>query len=493
MFIDPGTSGVRPPSGSLSGKKVMDTKRKISKLWPMGKRFRAYDMNQRLLLPPDLREWLREDHLALYVSDVVDQMNLREIFEVYEEGDMRGRPPYHPAMMVKLLIYGYCTGRMSSRKIEEATHDDVAFRVLSCNQQPDHDSIAEFRKRHLKVLAKLFVQVVELCERAGLVKLGDVALDGTKIKANAAKRKSLTYKELTRGEKELERKIIELLGEAQRIDEEEDRKYGKGKRGNELPEELRKRETRLARIRELKAQLEREAKEEAEKEQAQAEEQKAARQRGEQVVKNYRRRKWTKDESGGIVPKPKTQRNLTDPDSRIMKNVITGSFEQAYNAQIAVDGEAGIIVAARVIQQTNDQEQLVPGLKEVEKNVGRMPERATADAGYFSTAAVSDESLKAIDLYVPPNGREPQSDKVPAEQASVRDKMWHKLRQLGGAEIYKKRNTTVEPVFAEIKHVRGFRQFMLRGLDKVEGEWNLICMTHNVLKMFRARKQLKFA
>ena len=470
----------------------MDTERRISKLWPMGKKFRAYDMNQRLLLPPDVREWLREDHLALYVSDLVDQMDLKEIFNVYEEGDLRGRPPYHPAMMVKLLIYGYCIGKMSSRKIEEATYDDVAFRVLSCNQQPDHDSIAEFRKRHLNELGKLFVQVVELCERAGLVKLGDVAIDGTKIKANAAKRKSLTYKELTKGEKELERKIFELLGEAQRIDEEEDRKYGKGKRANELPEELRKRETRLAKIRELKAQLEREAREAAEKEQQAAEAQKAARQRGEQIVKNYRRRKWTRDESGDIVPKPKTQRNLTDPDSRIMKNVITGSWEQAYNAQIVVDGESKIIVAARVIQQTNDQEQLVPGLKEVEKNVGRMPERATADAGYFSTAAVSDESLKAIDLYVPPNGREPQNKEM-TEQASVRDKMWHKLRQQEGAEIYKRRNTTVEPVFAEIKHVRGFRQFALRGLKKVEAEWNLICLSNNLLKLFRAKKQLKFA
>jgi transposase len=458
----------------------------------MGKRFRAYDMNQRLLLPPDLREWLREDHLALYVSDLVDQMDLREILNVYEV-ELRGRPPYHPAMMVKLLIYGYCVGKMSSRKIEEATNDDVAFRVLACNQQPDHDSIAEFRRRHLKELGKLFVQVVELCERAGLVKLGHVAIDGTKIKANASKRRSLTYKELEKGEKELERKIIELLGEAQRIDEEEDKMYGKGKRGNELPEELRKRETKLARIRELKAELEREAKEAAEKELAQAEERKAARQRGEQVVKNYRRRKWTRDESGEIIPKPKTQRNLTDPDSRIMKNVITGSYEQAYNAQIAVDREAKIIVAARVVQQTNDQEQLVPGLKEVEKNLGRMPEQATADAGYFSTSAVSDESLKEIDLYVPPNGKEPQQSKVLAERASVRDKMWHKLRRPGGSEIYKKRNTTVEPVFAQIKHVRRFRQFTLRGHDKVEGEWNLVCLTNNVMKLFKARKQLKFA
>ena len=489
-----------PPDGSLSEKnhkyneKIMDTSDGISRLSAMAKTFRPYDMNQKLLLPPDLRDWLREDHLALYVSDLVDQIDLREILNDYEQGDLRGRPPYHPAMMVKLLIYGYCVGKMSSRKIEEATYDDVAFRVLACNQQPDHDSIAEFRKRHLKELGKLFVQVVELCQRAGLVKLGHVAIDGTKIKANASKRKSLTYKELTKGEKELETKIKELLEEAERIDDEEDRLYGKGKRGDELPEELRKRETRLAKIRELKAELEREAKEAAEKEQAQAEEQKAAKERGEQITKSYRRRKWTKDESGGVIPKPKTQRNLTDPDSRIMKNVMSGSFEQAYNAQIAVDREAKIIVAARVVQQTNDQEQLVPGLKEVEKNVGRMPEQATADAGYFSTSAVTDESLKGIDLYVPPNGREPKSGmNVLPEQASVRDKMWHKLRGPGGAETYKKRNTTVEPVFAEIKHVRKFRQFALRGLSKVEGEWSLICLTHNVLKLFRARKQLNFA
>jgi transposase len=279
----------------------------------MTKRFRPYDMNQSLLLPPDLRDWLGEDHLGLYVSDLVDQLDLGRIMSVYEEGDLRGRPPYHPAMMVKLLIYGYCVGKMSSRKIEQATWDDVAFRVLACNEHPDHDSIAEFRKRHLKELGKLFVQVVELCQRAGLVKLGHVAIDGTKIKANASKGRSLTYKQLSKAEKELEEKIIEALEEAQRVDEEEDRKYGKGNRGDELPEEMRKRATRLARIRELKEELEREAKEAAEKEMAEAKEKKAAKERGEEVNKSYRRRKWTRDERGEVVPKPKTQRNLSDP------------------------------------------------------------------------------------------------------------------------------------------------------------------------------------
>src|SRR5712664_3237366 len=224
----------------------------------MSKTFRAYDMNQQLLLPPDLRQWLRDDHLALYVSDVVEALDLSRILNKYEEGDSRGRPPYHPALMVKLLVYGYCTGRMSSRKLEQATYDDVAFRVLSCDQHPDHDSIADFRKRHLTELGQLFVQVLQLCQRAGLVKLGHVAVDSTKIKANAAKRQSLSYERLNKAERELSAEVARLLSAAQRIDEQEDSLYGQGKRGDELPTELRQRETRLAKIRELKAQLERE-------------------------------------------------------------------------------------------------------------------------------------------------------------------------------------------------------------------------------------------
>ena len=228
------------------------------------KTFRPYDINQQMLLPPDLREWLRGDHLALYVSDVVDALDLGGIMRSYEEGDMRGRPPYHPLMMVKLLVYGYAVGKRSSRKIEQATYDDVAFRVLAGNQQPDHDSIAEFRKRHLEELAKLFVQVLEMCEQMGLVKLGHVAIDGTKIKANASKRASLSYERMNKAEKELEAEVARMLAEAQRIDDEEDKEYGKGVRGDELPEELRKRETRLAKIREVKAKVESEMREAAE-------------------------------------------------------------------------------------------------------------------------------------------------------------------------------------------------------------------------------------
>ena len=439
----------------------------------MGKTFRAYDMNQQLLLPPDLRQWLRDDHLALYVSDVVEALDLSAIISKYDEGDSRGRPPYHPALMVKLLVYGYSTGRMSSRKLEQATYDDIAFRVLTCDQHPDHDSIADFRKRHLPELGQLFVQVLQLCQRAGLVKLGHVAVDSTKIKANAQKRESLRYGSLDAAEQALQAEVLRLLSEAQRLDDEEDTVYGAGRRGNELPAELRRRETRLAKIRELKAQLEKEA------QQAAAQEQK---EKELDEPKNYRRRRWTKSESGAVVPKEKVQRNLTDPDSRLMMDTTTRNYEQAYNPQIAVDAEAQIIVAARVVQAPNDQEQLVPTVLQVKENLGALPAIVSADGAYFSSAVITTEVLREVDLYVPPN--EPPPNTMP-QDSSVRALMWQKLMSQSGRQLYNRRKTIVEPVFAQIKHVRSFRQFRLRGLAQVEGEWLLICLTHNLLKLFR--------
>jgi transposase len=460
------------------GKKVIDSDHQISKLARMSKTFRAYDMNQQLLLPPDLRQWLRDDHLALYVSDVVETLDLSAFINSYEEGDSRGRPPYHPALMVKLLVYGYCTGRMSSRKLEQATYEDVAFRVLCCDQHPDHDSIAAFRKRHLAALGQLFVQVLQLCQRAGLVKLGHVAVDSTKIKANAARTESLKYGSLERTARALEEEVVRLLSEAQRLDAEEDTLYGVGRRGDELPAELRHRETRLAKIRELKEEMEREAQQAAEQEQEQKDS-------GE--PKNYRRRRWTRNESGKVVPKDKTRRNLTDPESRLMMDTTTGSYEQAYATQIAVDGQAQIIVAARVTPAPNDQEQLVPTVLEVRKNLGQLPATVSADGGYFSSAAITAEALRAVDLYVPPN--EPEPSAIP-DATNVRAQMWQKLKSPAGRELYNRRGTIVEPVFAYIKHVRRFRQFMLRGLAEVEGEWFLICLTHNLMKLFRATKPL---
>ena len=442
----------------------------------MSKTFRAYDMNQQLLLPPDLRQWLRDDHLALYVSDVVEALDLSAFINSYEEGDSRGRPPYHPALMVKLLVYGYCSGRMSSRKLEQATYDDVAFRVLCCDQHPDHDSIAAFRKRHLPALGQLFVQVLQLCQRAGLLKLGHVAIDSTKIKANAAKSESLRYGSLEATAQALEAEVVRLLTEAQRIDDAEDTVYGVGRRGDELPDDLRRRETRLAKIRQLKAEMEREAQQAA----AQEQQQKAS-----GAPKNYRRRRWCKNEQEEVVPKDKTRRNLTDPESRLMMDLSTNSYQQAYSTQIAVDAQAQIIVGTYVTSAPNDQEQLIPTVLEVKKNLGQLPATVSADAGYFSSAVITAEALRDIDLYVPPN--EPEPHAIP-EATTVRAQMWQKLMSSPGRELYNRRGTIVEPVFAYIKHVRRFRQFSLRGLAAVEGEWLLICLTHNLLKLFRATR-----
>ena len=463
----------------------------------MGKTFRSYDMNQQLLLPPDLRQWLRPDHLALYVSDVVEELDLSGILKVYEEGDGRGRPPYHPVLMVKLLIYGYCIGKMSSRKIEQATHDDVAFRVLSCNQQPDHDSIAEFRKRHLPELAKLFVQVLELCQRAGLVKLGHVAIDGTKIKANASKWQTMSYARMTEAEQELAAEVERLLAAAQRVDDEEDKLYGQGKRGDELPAELRNRESRLARIRELKADMEREAREAAEKKaEAAKQRNKEHAQKEQESGQKFRGRPARVIDPEQVIPAGKTKRNFTDPDSRIMKDHGTKTFQQAYNIQIGVDAQAQIIVAAKVVQAGVDQEQLVPLLREVEKNLGRLPNQVSADAGYYSRAAITHQSVRDVDLHVPPNQRKPLDwgpEVALPENATLQERMWHKLGSKAGREVFSKRKVIVEPVFAQVKHVRGFRQFLLRGLAQVEAEWLLVCMTHNLMKMFRATKQLQMA
>lgn len=466
----------------------------------MGKTFRAYDPKQKLLLPPDLRDWLKEGHLADYVSDVVDQLDLSEIFKVYDEGEQRGQPPYNPLMMTKLLIYGYSTGRMSSRKLEQACYEDVAFRVLSCDQQPDHASIAGFRKRHLQALSKLFVQVLKMCEKAGLVKLGRVAIDGTKIKANAAKRRTHSYQQLCQWEQEMAAEVERLMSEAKALDEQEDRQHGGDRRGDELPEELRDRKRRLALLRQAKEDLEREAVEMAEAAKEEKAKQKAHQEAGEVVAVLHRKKKWKNGPNGEVVPEADRKRNLTDLDSRLLKDTATKTWIQGYNPQIAVDGHAQIIVASHVTQAANDVEQLVPMLLLVKENLERMPEQVLADSGYFSPVALSDERLQGIDLYVlpnkPPKGEsaeteagepEPAGDPPTTANAAIRAAMTEKLDQPGAMEIYKTRNQIAEPPFATTKHVRGFRQFLLRGNENVNGEWSLVCMTHNLLKLFRAQ------
>jgi transposase len=363
---------------------LMDTDTKESENATM-RTFRPYDLDQQYLLPPDLRSWLPESHLALFVSDVVEELDLSSILDEYRRGDGRGYPPYHPVMMVKLLVYGYCTGKISSRKIEKATWEDVAYRVLSGNQQPDHDSIADFRQRHLKALAGLFVQVLRLCQEAGLVKLGHVSVDGSKVKANASKHKAMSYQRMSETEARLVKEVEALLAEAEAVDKAEDAQYGKGKRGDELPEELRRREARLKKIREAKAALEAEAQEKAK---AQADD--VRKRLAERELQEKERGKKMGGvppqipEPGQAVPNPKGQKNFTDAESRIMLDGATKSFQQSYNGQLAVDAEAQIIVATGLTQDAVDTRQLVPLLVRVGENTGRRPRVATADNGSLS-------------------------------------------------------------------------------------------------------------
>jgi transposase len=457
----------------------------------MSKTFRTYSPDQQLLLPPSLRDWLPEGHLALFVSDVVDVLDLSAIFETYEQGDGRGMPPYHPTMMVKLLVYAYCVGKPSSRKIERATYDEVPYRVLSADQHPDHDSIAAFRKRHLQALALIFFQVLEMARQLGLVKLGHVALDGTKVKANASKHKAMSYQRMGETERRLEQEIAALLATAEQADDEEDAEYGKGRRGDELPAELQRRTKRLEKIREAKAALEQQA-----RERAKAEGVEARRKLAERAAKEAETGKKTAGRAPQVPdpetaePGPKEQRNFTDPESRIMVDGASKGFEQCYNAQAAVDAENQIIVAADVTQQTNDKRQLVPMMQKVRENMGQMPQKTSADAGYFSQEAVTHPDLAATDLHVPPD-RQKHGQPLPnppedTETASVADQMRRKLAAPAGREVYKMRKAIVEPVFGQTKEARGFRRFSFRGLENVNAEWLLVCATHNLLKIFRS-------
>jgi transposase len=438
-------------------------------------RFRQYEPDQLLLLPPDLREWLPEDHLVWFLSDLVDNLDLSAIMRCYESGT-GGQPAYHPRMMVKLLLYAYSVGVPSSRRIECNTYESVPFRVLAAGAHPDHDTIAEFRKRHLAALAGLFVAVLRLCRKAGLVKLGHVALDGTKVRANASKHKAMSYGRMVEKEQELETEVARLLAEAQAVDETEDTRYGRGKRGDELPEELRFKRSRLEKIREAKRALE----EEARAGQTAALTERAAEPSGKAVA------------VASVEPKPEptTQRNFTDPDSRIMRDGATKSFEQSYNCQMAVDGKSQVIVACAVTQEPNDKQQVRPMVAKLRANLGRRPKRLTCDSGYYSDANVEYLSAKKIDAFVS-TGKARHGETVRASRGripkrlTVKQRMARKLATRLGRRVYGKRKEVVEPVIGQIKAARGFRQFLLRGVKKVGAEWLIICLTHNLLKLFR--------
>jgi transposase len=458
----------------------------------MGKSFLPDDVNQSLLFPPSLHDWLPEGHLARFVVDVVSALDLSTIFASYEAKDSRGQSAYAPAMMVRVLLYGYATGVYSSRKMEAKTYDDVAFRYLSADAHPDHDTLSEFRKRHLEALAGLFMQALLLCEKAGLVKLGHVAIDGTKIKASASKHKAMSYARMGETEQRLKAEIEALLKQAEDMDASEDAQYGKGKRGDELPEELARRESRLKKIAQAKAELEQEAREKAERARAEAEARLAERrEQQKQTGKKKRGREpHVPDPEQQAKPEAKAQRNFTDSESRIMPDGANkGSFLQGYNAQAAVDSKAQVIVAAEVTQETTDNRQLLPMLGQVKQNMGRKPEAASADAGYWSEANVTDESVSGIDLHIATRRDKHEQNietvsEPPPVNATAKEAMRRKLRTESGRSIYKMRKAIVEPVFGQIKERRGFRRFSLRGLDNVRREWKLVCLASNLLKLF---------
>ena len=453
----------------------------------MARSYLAYTLDQRLLLPPDMREWLPEGHLALFVLDVVSVLDLSAIHKVYEARDDRGRAGFDPRMMVTLLVYAYCVGKPSSRKIERATYEDVAFRVLSGDQHPDHDCIASFRKEHLGALAGLFAQVLQLCQKAGLVKLGHIAIDGSKVKANASKHKAMSYERMGETEKRLEQEVAELLARAEQTDAQEDAEYGLGRRGDELPKELARRESRLAKIREAKAALEAEAKA---KVQSRAEEAKAKiPERAAATDSTTPEPASNAPDAPEAKPAPQAQRNFTDPESRIMPDGANkGAFVQAYNVQIAVDAEAQIIVAADVVQASNDVRQLVPMAEAIVANVGALAATTSADAGYFSKENVEHPALASTQLLVPPSRQKHGQTPLPGSDdpsASAADRMRYKLASDAGRALYKMRKAIVEPVFGQLKAARNMRQFLLRGLEAARGEFALMALTHNLLKLFR--------
>ena len=438
--------------------------------------------------------------LAWFFVDVIAALDLNAIYASYAEKDGRGQAAYAPEMMVRLLLYGYATGVYSSRKIQTRTFEDVAFRFLSGDQHPDHATIAEFRKRHLEALSGLFTQALLLCSEAGLVKLGHVCIDGTKIKANACKHKAMSYKHMTETEVRLKQEIDALLAAAEKTDAEEDAQYGKDRRGDELPDELQWRESRLKKIQAAKAALEAAAREKSKQERAEAEQKLVEREEEERRTgKKKRGRKPEPPDPDNAKPDDKAQRNFTDPESRIMPaGGNKGSFVQGYNAQIAVDSASQVIVAAEVTQETNDKKQLIPMLAQIVTNLEQKPEKVSADTGYFSEANVTDESVKDVDLYVA-TGRDKHNyttetcSDPPSPDASPKEAMRSKLRTEVGRAVYKMRKAIVEPVFGQIKEQRGFRRFSLRGNQNVSCEWKLVCAVSNLLKLFRAGGVLEMA
>jgi len=440
----------------------------------MGTSYRPYQPDQPFLLPPSLREWLPEDHLAYFISDTIDALDLRALYERYE-GDGRRNQPYHPAMLLKVLVYCYATGVFSSRRIAAKLVEDVALRVLAAGNRPDFRTINRFRQQHLETFGELFVEVVRLARRMGLVKLGTVALDGTKVRANASKHKAMSYERMQAEDRRLEQEMRAMLERAQQIDLAEDELYGAEHSGDELPQELRRREQRLAKIREAKRALE--------AEQA-GQDQARGRRAGDGKVASGKR------PQGGVSkyqreygePPPKRQRNFTDPQSRIMQ--LQQGFEQCYNAQAVVEEGRQLIVAQQVGQNAADNGVLLELVDEVERNTGSKPQRVLADAGYRSEENFAGLEGRQIEGFVAlgREGRASPSDQ-PKVGGAATARMRRRLAEPRGQQYYARRKGLVEPVFGWLKAGLGFRQFSLRGLRNVQGEWSLVTLALNLRRM----------
>ena len=453
----------------------------------MSKTFRAWPVDQIQLLPPSVSDFVPAGHVAHFVRDLVrEQLDLWEILSEYTEE--RGYPPYDPVMMTALLLYGYSQGIYSSRRMARACEERLDFLALTAMNRPDHRTINKFRRRHLSALSGLFVQVLRLCQRAGMADLGHVALDGTKIKANASKHKAMSYDRMLKTAPQLQAKVDSWLAAAEQVDATEDAALGEA-RGDEMPDWVADKARRIAKIEEARAALEAEAKTDAE---AKA---RAAAERAARKGKGGRKRKSESTQSAQAEaprdpapeprPKDKAQRNFTDPESRIMKG--PDGFLQGYNAQAAVDAHAQIIVAHGLSNCSVDSGQLEPMVKAIRVNTGRNPAQFSADAGYCSDANLAALDNQKINAFVA-TGRQrhgqPAADGgTPAAAGSRVENMRIKLRKDGFDSPYRLRKQTVEPVFGQIKHARGFRQFLLRGRDKVASEWAMICTVHNLLKL----------
>ena len=442
----------------------------------MSKRFRSWDVEQAWLFPPSVLDLVPEGHPAHFVRDLVrTELDLSLIYGDYEPG--AGAPPYHPALMTALILYGYSRGVYSSRKLAEACEVRVDFMAVTGRQTPNFRTINEFRLRHLAALGELFVQVLVLCRRAGLAKLNHVSLDGTKMKANASKHKAMSYKRMKEEERRLREQVASWLEQAQAIDEAEDELYGEENTGREMPDWMATKQKRAERIAQVKAEMEAEAKAEAK---AKAK---------EQAARPPRKNK------GGHRPKPpsetppdKAQRNFTDSESRIMRTRQT--FEQAYNCQAAVDADSQVIVARSVSNQQSDMHEVVPILDQIKSNVGRQAREFSADMGYCSEANLKALNRRRIRGYVA-TGRRRHRESTPTSdpwrmQQPYACAMRARLRRGGHRSRYRLRKQTVEPVFGQIKGAKGFRQFLMRGLAKVRGEWDLLCTAHNIGKLYKA-------